>query len=108
MRLPVHRIGKGKRSPVYANVTELRFWLNTSDAAHQEDGHRAISANDGVPVKSGPILLERRSLEPLQKAQRLLSEAQHLAHQIAETSVRQRRQAEVLQARIQQMRARVR
>lgn len=105
--LPVHRIGKGKRSPVYANVTELRFWLNTSDVAHQEYAHRAIPTSDAIR-EPRPILLERRNLEPLEKAQRLLSEAQHLAHKIAETSVRQRRQAEVLQARIQQMRARVR
>src|SRR5215469_686878 len=30
LQLPVHRIGKGKRSPVFAVVSELKFWMVTS------------------------------------------------------------------------------
>src|SRR5436190_17337591 len=30
--LPVHRIGKGRRSPVYATVTDLNFWISTTEA----------------------------------------------------------------------------
>src|SRR5215469_9422415 len=29
LALPVHRIGKGKRSPVFANPSELNVWLST-------------------------------------------------------------------------------
>jgi hypothetical protein len=97
----VHRIGNGKRSPVYANVAELKFWLNTSEIARHE------YAKHSVPPKSGPILLVGQDGKPLEKARRLLSATRDLARRIAEASVRQRRQAEDLQARILQMRAKV-
>ena len=106
MHLPVHRIGHGKRSPVYANVAELRFWLNTSDIARQEYGDAPSQANHVVPPKPRPVLVTR-SGTPIENAQRLLSTARDLARQIAETSVRQRRQAEDMRARILRMRARV-
>ena len=33
LQLPVHRIGSGPRSPVYALTTELNFWItNLGDA----------------------------------------------------------------------------
>lgn len=101
LNLPVHRIGNGKRSPVYANVSELRFWLSTSEAARREFGNHAI------PTKSAPILVAGPGAKPIETARRLLSAATDLARKIAETSVRQRRQAEDLQARILQMRAKV-
>ena len=34
LQLPVHRIGKGKRSPVYAIATELKLWLCTAEIPH--------------------------------------------------------------------------
>jgi len=101
LNLPVHRIGKGKRSPVYANVSELRFWLSTSEAARKEFGNHVIPANPG------PMPLARPGVNPIENARRLLAAAKDLARKIAETSVRQRRQAEELQARIVQMRAKV-
>jgi len=108
LHLPVHRIGKGKRSPVFARVSELNFWLNTSEVARKEYGQPAIAPSRAVAAVPRPVLVERRGSKPLERARRLLLEARSLAHQIAETSVRQRRQAEDLQARILQMRARVR
>src|SRR5262250_49857 len=30
-REELHRIGKGKRSPVFANVSEFNFWLSTAE-----------------------------------------------------------------------------
>lgn len=108
LHLPVHRIGRGKRSPVYAKVAELKFWLVTSDVRQEYDVH-ATALNHALVAAPGPVLLgERASAKSLKRARYLLSEAQQLAHQIAETSVRQRRQAEDLQARILQMKARVR
>lgn len=101
LHLPVHRIGTGKRSPVYANVAELKFWLNTSEVARME------YANHTLPGNSGPELVGRDGGRPIENARRLLTAARDLAKRIAETSVRQRRQAEDLQARIVQMRARI-
>src|SRR5438045_9081628 len=42
LQLPVHRISQGKKAPVYAVVSELKFWMltsterNTSYVADQE------------------------------------------------------------------------
>jgi len=107
LHLPVHRIGHGKRSPVYASVAELKFWLTTSDLARQEYGDPKPRANHVVRPKLGPVLVTKQAGKPIENARRLLSTARDLARQIAETSVRQRRQAEDLQARILRMRARV-
>ena len=106
LHLPVHRIGKGKRSPVYAKVSELNFWLSTSEVVREQYAKRVIPAKSAVAAER-PVLVERWGGKPIERARRLLSAARDLAHQIAETSVRQRRQAEDLQARILQMRARV-
>jgi hypothetical protein len=97
----VHRIGTGKRSPVYANVTELKLWLDTSEAPRQEYANEPSAT-------PGPALVVQRDGKPMEESRRLLAEATALARKIAETSVRQRRQAEDLQARILQMRAHVR
>lgn len=101
LHLPVHRIGGGKRSPVFAEVGELKFWLNTSAAAQQE-------YKKHLPPESSPTLVVLPGSKPIENSRRLLETAQTLARQIAETSVRQRRQAEDLQIRIVQMRARIR
>ncbi len=103
LHLPIHRIGTGKRSPVYAKVSELNFWLTTSEMARQEYG------NHVVPKKAvGNLVVQPDGARPIENARRLLVTVKDLARQIAETSVRQRRQAEDLQARILQMRAKVR
>jgi hypothetical protein len=93
--LPVHRIGKGKRSPVYATTTELNFWMTTSEAGRVERPR----------LKTLPEL--KHSDKPIEDAQRLMATVRTLAQTIAETSVRQYKQAEVLQARILQMRRRM-
>jgi hypothetical protein len=105
LHLPVHRIGKGKRSPVYAKVEELKFWLITSGV--EREGNNHIPANH-IPAKPGPTLVAGERVKPIENSRRLLQAARELAQRIAETSVRQRRQAEDLQARIQKMQARVR
>ena len=101
LHLPVHRIGTGKRSPVYATVSELKFWLATSAAARRE-------YNNTPPEEPRPTLVTRRENRAVEDSRRLLVSVRELARQIAEASVRQRRQTEDLQARILQMRAKVR
>ena len=102
LRLPVHRIGAGKRSPVFASVHELKFWMATS----------GVNSNHDHP-SNGPILVApnsatRRSNAAIETSHRLLAESLKLVRSVAETSVRQQRQAELLQKRIQEMRSRLR
>ena len=92
LELPVHRIGSGKRSPVYADVKELKFWLATSGS-----GRHHPNGNKQPPV----------SHSEHERVQNLILSLRSLAQQIAETSVRQHKQAEVLRNRILQMRGRI-
>ena len=93
--LPVHRIGKGKRSPVYATTSELNFWMTTSEAAREQKLHYK------------PLPAHTRSNKPLEDSRRLLSNVHQLARNLAEASVRQRKQAEIMQARILEMQKRM-
>lgn len=101
LRLPVHRIGAGKRSPVFASVHELKFWIATS----------GVNSNHTHP-SNGPVLVVPNGKKPhinaIETSHRLLAESLKLVRAVAETSVRQQRQAELLQKRIQQMRSRLR
>lgn len=98
LRLPVHRIGTGKRSPVYANIAELKFWLNTTGALREQKEQ----------AKPAPPPETRSGNKPIENSRRLLLEMRAMAQKIAETSARQRRQAEDLESRIIQMRTKVR
>jgi hypothetical protein len=94
--LPVHRVGTGKRSPVFAVVTELNFWVSTTAAARNGEAPRPQLVR--VPV-AGPKIA--------QESKRLLSNMHELARNLAEASVRQHREAELLQKRILEIRARM-
>jgi hypothetical protein len=95
LRLPVRRIGKGKRSPVYSTAAELNFWMSTVDFARSQ---RPQTHRDPIPLRTG---------RPIEDSRRLLSSVRSLAQAIAENSVRQHHQAEILQERILQMRSRL-
>jgi hypothetical protein len=95
LQLPVHRIGKGKRSPIFTTPTEVNFWLSATGVARQE-------AQQSQP---GECLVERG--RPMEDAHRLLARARELAEKVAENSVRQHQRAEVLQAQLLQMRSRM-
>lgn len=94
--LPVHRIGKGPRSPVYALAAELNFWLGTSGALRDR---KRLQAPPRKQTQDKPSTYESR--------RRLLADVHALAQSIAENSARQRKHAEDLKARILQMRARI-
>lgn len=67
LHLPVHRIGRGKRSPVYAKVAELKFWLATSDVRQEYDVH-ATALNHALVAAPGPMLVgERASAKSLKR-----------------------------------------
>ena len=98
LQLPVHRIGKGRRSPVYVLVSELNFWMSTSGIIHKADH-----------LSSPKIVQFPRALpSSAQDSRRLLNNMLVLARNLAEASVRQHREAELLQKRIYEMRARIR
>jgi hypothetical protein len=100
LQLPVHRIGKGKRSPVYALVPELKFWIATSglnSTPQKQAGDKALTLS----------LVKRNSDTPIQISHRLLSQSLELVRAVAEASVRQRRQAEILQKHLQEMKSRL-
>ena len=103
LQLPVHRIGQGTRSPVFARPQELNFWISTSGVRAGRGG-RPLR-----PVRLQQQPVQERSLKgkPLVDSRRLLANLSTLAQAIAENSVRQQQQAEILQARINQMRLRI-
>ena len=93
LQLPIHRIGNGPRSSVYALIPELNFWITTSGAIRTEPAHGApLSPATGKPVED---------------SRRLTSRIHTLVREVAENSVRQRRLAEVMQRRILAMRSRM-
>jgi hypothetical protein len=91
LQLPVHRIGKGKRSPVYAITTELKLWLRTAEIPRAEK------------TAAQPILLAR-SGTPIEDSLRLLTSVRSLAQSVVENSLLQQRQAEILRTRMVQIR----
>jgi len=91
LQLPVHRIGKGKRSPVFAVVAELKFWLLTAASVC------AVRDRDKMPRDSDA---HKHEVE-------LTARFKELAQTFAETSVRHRRQAETLEKNILALRSRL-
>jgi len=87
LQLPVHRLGTGKRSPVYAVVSELKFWMVTSAAKQDLNKSRTngTKAAPGAEDKSWMQLTER---------------LYELAQLVAQNSVRHQRQARELRQRI--------
>jgi hypothetical protein len=90
--LPVRHLGKGKRGPVYAFVTELNFWIATSGV---------------LTIKPQPISVERQPGNPVEESRRLMSNMHSLAQNLANATLQQRQQAELLQRRILEMRERM-
>lgn len=82
LQLPVHRIGDGPRT-----------WITTSGAMRTEPAH-------GAPLRPA-------AGKPVEDSRRLTSKIYTLVRELAENSVRQRRQAEILQKRILEMRSRM-
>jgi hypothetical protein len=101
LQLPVHRIGKGKRSPVYALVPELKFWVATS-------GINSVSVPQRHAGEKTLTLVKQNSDSPLEVSHRLMSQSLELVRAVAEASVRQQRQAEMLRKHLQQMKSRLR
>jgi len=92
LQLPVHRIGRGKRSPVFAVVSELKFWMATSG------GRNAFKVGDRQEMP-------HESNGPRREAQ-LAARLHQLAQAVAESSVRHQRNAEALEKNILALKSR--
>lgn len=91
LQLPIHRIGKGKRSPVYAITTELKLWIRTTEIPRAQK----TAPQPNLLAKSG---------RPIEDSLRLLTSVRALAQTVVENSLLQQRQAEILRARMVQIR----
>jgi hypothetical protein len=91
LQLPVHRIGKGKRSPVYAITTELKLWIRTAEIPRNEKA-------------AAQAIVAPRSGKPIEDSLRLLTSVRTLAETVIENSLLQQKQAEILRARMVQIR----
>jgi hypothetical protein len=98
LRLPVHRIGKGKRSPVYALVPELNFWLTSVGPEPLRD--RAVLRR--------PRDKRREKLSIVHKSRDLVARSRELVRTVAESSARQQKQTEILRSRLLNITSRLR
>lgn len=89
LQLPVRRIGNGKRAPVYAVVSELKFWMVTSA------GMNAVRDKNPMPHDFNG-----------RKREAQITRLSELAQELAEASVRHQRQAEALRKNILALRSR--
>ena len=95
--LPVHRIGKGKRSPVFAKTSELNFWLLTNEASTlPEIPHSHASP---IPIKPGNT--------PISNLRDLRLNMRNLSKAVANNSVRLRRETDTLKTRLVVMRSQI-
>lgn len=90
--LPVHRFGKGTRSPVFAVLSELKFWMVTS--AGRND-FSAVEKQEMQHDSKGP-----------QRGAQLAARLHQLAQAVAESSVRHQRTAEALEKNILALKSR--
>jgi hypothetical protein len=74
LQLPVHRIGVGNRSPVFAFEHELRFWLHATNPGNGYPAPTVASearATRGVQI-SRSVKLAQRLLSAAQENRRLM------------------------------------
>lgn len=90
LHLPVHRIGGGKRAPVYAVVSELKFWMATTDGN---------SPRNQPSAKPDNAANNNRTMQ-------LTARVYELSQAVAESSVRHQRQTEALQKNLRTLFAR--
>jgi hypothetical protein len=90
--LPVHRIGKGKRSPVFATASELNFWLST------------VVERPSKPPQLEPAFARGVDNPRIRSLRQSCQTMRNLSHTMAENCARQRKQAELARAQIDKLR----
>jgi len=100
--LPVHRIGKGRRSPVFATASELNLWLSTVVVERPSKPLQLEpTCTYGTDNTHGTVNPRIRSLRQSCLTMR------NLSHTMAENCARQRRQAELAREQIDRLRSRI-
>jgi|SRR5215469_12372760 len=94
--LPVHRIGKGRRSPVFATVSELNFWLSTVELDQPSK-----------PPHVEPDRIHGVDDAQIQNLRKSRLKMRNLSQTMAENSVRQRKQAELAKEQMAKLRSRI-
>ena len=94
--LPVHRIGKGKRSPVFATASELNFWLST-----------VVVERPSKPLQFEPACAHGTGNPRIQSLRQSCLTMRILSHTMAENCARQRRQAEIAREQMTKLRSRI-
>jgi len=94
--LPVHRIGKGKRSPVFATASELNFWLSTVE-----------TNQPSKPPHSEPTGIHGVGNPWIQSLRQSRLTMRNLRQLIAENTARQHRQTELARERMAKLRSRI-
>jgi hypothetical protein len=94
--LPVHRIGKGKRSPVFATASELNFWLST-----------VVEERPSKPLQLEPTCTHGTDNPRIRSLRQSCLTMRNLSHTMAENCARQRRQAELAREQIDRLRSRI-
>ena len=93
--LPVHRIGKGKRSPVFATVAELNFWFST------------VVERSSNPLQLEPTCNRGTGNPRIQSLRQSCLTMRNLSQTMAENCARQRRQAEIAREQMNKLRLRI-
>lgn len=94
--LPVHRIGKGKRSPVFATAAELNFWLST-----------VVVERPSKPPQLEPTCTPGTDNPRIRSLRQSCLTMRNLSHTMAENCARQRRQAALAREQIDRLRSRI-
>jgi len=94
--LPVHRIGKGKRSPVFATASELNFWLST-----------IVVDRSTKPLQLVPAGIHGSGNPRIQNLRQSCLTMRNLSHTMAENCARQRRQATIAKEQMLKLRSRI-
>jgi len=94
--LPVHRIGTGKRSPVFATAAELNLWLATVEINRSSR-----------PPHSGPAGIHGVENPWIQSLRQSRLTMRNLRQMIAENTARQHRQTELVRERMAKLRSRI-
>ena len=92
--LPVHRIGKGKRSPVFATASELNVWLSTVDGSPKPSQFEAPCIHE----------VHNQRIQSLRESCRTM---RSLSQTMAENSARQRKQATLAREQMVKLRSRI-
>jgi len=113
--LPVHRIGRGPRSPVHAFPEELQAWLVQASTEHDElaamNGDGRASTRLNGQVANSRVLVQRSSRLMEEAVQATLVQRQRtkkLLNAIEDLGRRMRLQLEDQKANLETMRAQVR